>query len=416
MRPNFLSINNLQLPLPDHRSNLFRQITWLCSFVSLPLAAELHKPGNKQEHLDTPFHWELSYTGEQWSIVDGGLNSGSYYLDNLDLIAETTVEILNLPRVKLHGHLLYNNDTSLSEGIGDRQNVSNIDAPEALRLYELWFETDLPWDLSLRAGIYDLNSEFDVTERAQLFLNGSHGMGPELSQSGENGPSIFPITSLAVRGKWALTENWQLQLAALDAVPGNADDPTSGAIQLGDGALHVAELGYTTARRQARAALGHWRYSRSGTGSLSEVNESADGKNYGTYLLMELDLWQDPHFYNRKVGTFLRYGVANRKINELDKYLGLGFTYTSPFANRTEDTAGIALAMARASDAWQKTSADNIADHETSIEATYSLAINCCLTLQPNIQYVINPGLDKSLSNAWVVGLRFQISFSDNRD
>ena len=71
-----------------------------------------------------------------------------------------------------------------------------------MKLYEAWFEQTLFDDrLSFKAGLYDLNTEFDVVETAGLFINSSHGIGPDFSQSGVNGPSIFPTTSLGIRVK-----------------------------------------------------------------------------------------------------------------------------------------------------------------------------------------------------------------------
>jgi porin len=34
------------------------------------------------------------------------------------------------------------------------------------------------------------------------------------------------------------------------------------------------------------------------------------------------------------------------------------------------------------------------------------------LTVQPDVQYVVNPGTDPALDDALVVGLRFEIAFS----
>ena len=62
--------------------------------------------------------------------------------------------------------------------VGDLQGVSNTDAEEALRLFGFWHElAEADW--SLRTGLYDLNSEFDVNEAGSIFLNSSHGIGAE---------------------------------------------------------------------------------------------------------------------------------------------------------------------------------------------------------------------------------------------
>jgi porin len=50
--------------------------------------------------------------------------------------------------------------------------------------------------------------------------------------------------------------------------------------------------------------------------------------------------------------------------------------------------------------------------HETAIELTYRMQATPWLALQPDVQYIVNPGTDPSLDNAWVVGLRFELSWS----
>lgn len=53
----------------------------------------------------------------------------------------------------------------------------------------------------MRIGLYDLNSEFDALDDAGLFINSAFGVGTDIGLTGVNGPSIFPVTSLAVRAR-----------------------------------------------------------------------------------------------------------------------------------------------------------------------------------------------------------------------
>ncbi len=52
---------------------------------------------------------------------------------------------------------------------------------------------------------------------------------------------------------------------------------------------------------------------------------------------------------------------------------------------------------------------------ETTLELTWRLPVADWLTLQPDLQYVINPGFDASLDDAFVVGLRFELGTSWTR-
>ena len=176
------------------------------------------------------------YSADVWSNVRGGTKRGSRYLDNLDVTLTVDAErVFGWRGATLFAYGLYNNGTRFSEDlVGDAQGISNIETGvRATRLYEAWVEQRFASDhASLKFGLYDLNSEFDAIESAALFLNPSHGIGPDFSQSGLNGPSIFPTTSLALRGDLKVTDNWLVRAAILDGVPGDPDRPKRTAIKL----------------------------------------------------------------------------------------------------------------------------------------------------------------------------------------
>jgi len=48
-------------------------------------------------------------------------------------------------------------------------------------------------------------------------------------------------------------------------------------------------------------------------------------------------------------------------------------------------------------------------DSETNIELTYAAQVTDWLSVQPNIQYIIDTGLDAALDDALVLGLRLQL-------
>ena len=209
--------------------------------------------------------WTLgsTYTADFLRNTHGGLAVGDAYLDNLDITLDVDGErAFGIPGLRLFAYGLYNNATRFSEVLpGDAMTASNIDAPEDFQLYELWAD----WSFgahasSVRAGLYDLNSEFDVSDARSLFINSSFGVGHELGQTGVNGPSIFPATSLAVRIAFKPSANWALMAAAFDAVPGGAGDSHSH-LQLGgeDGALLIAEA-QRYGERVTKFAVGAWHY------------------------------------------------------------------------------------------------------------------------------------------------------------
>ncbi len=364
---------------------------------------------------------EAYYRGEVWQNTRGGIQSGGTYLDDAGLTVEADLSS-RAPSGRLFTYLLWNNGATFSDRyVGDFQVISNIDAEEALRLYELWYEQSIAEKLSLRFGLYDLNSEFDAQEASQLFLNSSHGIGAEYGQSGRLGPSIFPVTSLAARLDWTLSDSGTLRYALLDGVPGDPDDPSKTTIRLGgaDGVLHALELDFVRPEG-IRFGVGGWLYTADFErldGADGDANPPRDDGNSGIYGYLDAPLLEWPTA-GVVVSTFLRYGVADDRFNRLDGYLGAGIVIDGLVPARPRDRIGLALARATIGKPARRADmlrGGDVAGHETAIELTYSAELTDWLRVQPDIQYVINPNGDRALGDALVIGLRFEVTKSWQR-
>lgn len=139
-------------------------------------------------------------------------------------------------------HALQTHGGNPSSLAGDAQGVSNLVAPSGLRLEEAWIQQNLFRNrLSILVGRYDLNTEFYTLQSAALLVNSSSGIGPEFSQSGKEGPSIFPFTAVGTRVVFKPSRNVILRTAVLDGVP--VDRPNGGVriFAPGDGLLLVGE-------------------------------------------------------------------------------------------------------------------------------------------------------------------------------
>ena len=364
------------------------------------------------------------YTAELWRNATGGLRRGERYLDNLDVTLTVDADrALGWQGATLFVYGLYNNGRALSgDLVGDAQTVSNIETGvRAARLYEAWVEQRFAGDrASLKIGLYDRNSEFDTSDVGSLSLLSSHGIGPEFAQSGRNGPSIFPNTSLAIRGDYKLDDRWTLRAAVLDGVPGDPDHPARTAIKLGhgDGALLVGEVAY--AGGETKAAIGYWRYTARfpriapGTGGDGQARRGNDG----AYLVVERRLAHGLKQADREdkqgLAAFVQLGVADAGINPIARYLGGGLVYTGLFRREGDDRIGVTVARAEFGRPYRQRVAagGSLADSaETVVELTYRTPLTKWLTAQPDLQYVRNPGVDPALGDALAVGIRFEVGF-----
>lgn len=353
-----------------------------------------------------PVLLQLTYTGEVMGNVSGGVRKGTRYLDNLDIVFEADLERLaGWTGAQLHLYGLYNNGRSISAFAGDTQAISNIETGvSAFRLYEAWIDQKIGERMSVKAGLYDLNSEFDSLDAAGLFVSSPHGIGTDFAQSGRNGPSIFPNTSLAARFQVEPAEGWAVRAAVLDGVPGDPDRPRRTAIKLGDGdgALLVGEV--QAPLKGGKLLLGHWRY----TAAFAPNDGSAPAKgNSGTYLRGEIPVVAQG---DRRTDLFARVGMAKGRFNMFDAFASGGVKFAGWIAGRAEDEFGLAVAAAFTSDSYRAATGARAA--EVAFEATYRAPVASWLTLQPSVHYIRRPSADPAIPNALVVGLRAEASFS----
>lgn len=363
------------------------------------------------ESADAGMRLRLAYTAEVWSDVSGGLNRGGAFLDTADVQfgADLDREI-GWAGASLFVHALTTSDNSIAQKTGALQGNSNIEAGiAAVRLMEAWVDQAFAGDHgSLRVGLYDLNTEFDAGEVRALFLMPSHGLGADLAQAGENGPSTFPVTSLSARLNLNFDNGMYVRAAILDGVPGDPAHPKRTTIDLSarDGALLIAEVGKS--EETGRWSLGAWGF----TATAPDL-ASATGRrhNRGAYAAIEQRLLSVEDCGFALAGS-LRFGVANADTNQLSSYFGATLVATRLFPSRPDDQLGVALAIGSTGESYRRMiAADGAspAPAELNVELTYNAPLTDWLIVQPDVQWVVNPGADRRTDDALVVGVRLQL-------
>lgn len=383
----------------------------------------------------------IAYTVDLLTNLRGGKATGVRFMDNLDIeLLFDTGKLIGMEGGELYFYGLANQGGELSEDLtGDFQVASNIETDESWRFYELWYQQTIPRiRSSFLAGLYDLNSEFDVNETGLLFLNSSHGIGAAFGNSGVLGPSIFPLTSVGARFKINPWDGLLFKTAVLDGIPSDPDntDGTKIFFRKDDGLLVAAELSYYSGgvvktmgankhgrlrhflSREAakeyrlKVAAGGWVYTKKRSGWIS--TDGTEHHDMGIYLLGDFPVYRETVDRSQGLSAFIRLGLANGEINRLNGYAGSGFVYTGSFKNRSDDQMGVAVAYAVNSSEFRdfmRTGGEATDAAETNIEATYLIHLYDQLNLQFDLQYIINPNTDPSLDNAVVIGIRTQLSF-----
>lgn len=332
--------------------------------------------------------------------VPVGTDPGTALLNKIQISATVRGDRLGLPGWSVHAQLIRFDGQSLSKRLGDIQTADNIEAVPLTRLFEGYIARnwgDENRSVAVRIGLIDLNSQFDSTDPASLMLNSSHGIAPDLSRSGRNGPSIYPVTALGSTVTWVTSPNWTFRFGLFDGVAGSPSAPRSffaERLKPSDGLLLIGQTDWQLGKN-SRVEAGAWGYTAAQKGPSGH-----DAHDRGAYISYEAPLASLPH-----VNFWLRTGFANAKAQPIAAYIGGGLVQKGTFEGRPDDRLGIAIAHAIISD--EAASAWGVHHAETSVELTYQVKISARLVVQPDIDYIRHPAAIAHAPDSLGIGLRF---------
>ncbi|WP_344708343.1 carbohydrate porin [Sphingomonas humi] len=309
---------------------------------------------------------------------------GARRLDRFDLTGEANLGRVGCGSCRAFVRLLGNSGGKPNDGAGTLQGINNIEVPkDGLRLFEAWVERDIGRG-SVRAGAYDLNSEFYATEGSALLLAPAFGIGSELAATGPNGPSIFPYSALAVRGEARLGRTGLIRAAVVNAAAGTLTDRGGVDFSLRDGVLAIVEGG--SAGSGGKLVAGLWSYSR----RQPVRDEATDGRRraMGAYLLGE-----------RKIGewttAFVRAGVSDGRTSSFKGGWQAGVHRSPAWFGSKDSEVALGLSQAFLSGGERRSIAaggERPAVSEAGVELSFRDRLFGPVTVQPSLQLVRHPG------------------------
>ena len=345
-------------------------------------------------------NFESIYTGEIFSKLSGGINNnkGAEYRGNFDFTAALDTENAGL----WHGGFFYvyfentHGEGISNEYVGDIQLLSNIDAHDFSQISEyIIYQSFMNDRLLLKLGKQDGNNDFNMTETAVEFINSSFGIMPNVLLP------TFPDNALGAATFISIKENFSVSAGIFD---GNGKGGKSGfdtAFNSDAVSVSVIEtlIGYAPSRR-GNLKLGVWRH-----GGTWQYMTSAKSKhqNTGAYIIIEQGILVEKESDKFCLDSFFQYGYADININKIPNYIGAGLRAQCLIPKRPDDSIGIGFASTGINQdiSGMKT--------ETAIEAYYLAKFKEVLIIQPDIQYIINPG--GTGNSAFVMGARFYLNF-----
>lgn len=380
--------------------------------------------GQRQTWLDQGINFDFTHRSDIVRNQNGGIATGTRWLSYTDAR-------IRLDLNKLLGWDGWTAYTQYHSELGGKPNlqkvgsfigVDNIEVKtNTAQFSELWLEKSMLDDrLGVLVGMYAIDSEFYVTESSGVFLQPAMGMNISVGQTGKNGPPIYPMASFGTRLRYkSVDKNTYAQIALLDGVPGDPANPRGSHIKFdkGDGVLLIAEAGYFGDKPGGddkalnKTAMGMWRYSADydDLSSLDANGKRVQRKNFGWYVLTERTLLPKAGHPGQGLQAFLRFGTAQKDINQSDWSANLGLNYVGLFDGRDEDQLAIGMTYAHASKKYRLLNKSD--NYESIAEATYKMQLRPWLAIQPVVQCIFNPNMDAKLKKAWVLGLRTEVAF-----
>jgi porin len=338
------------------------------------------------------------------------------------------------------------------------QTANGNEAEDGTRLWEMSYDQAFDYTRAdIKIGQQSIDNEFMVSQYSSLFVNTIAGWPLIPSDDLYGGGPAYPLSSLGVRLQFKPADNETILGGVFDDNPGGGafgDDQQfldrNGALfNLNTGALFIAEFQYavnqpavgdmvTTATPPSGLPgtykLGFWYDTaffpdqRFGTDGLSLANPASNGDpemhkgNYSIYGVMDQTIWQSAADSARNLNIFARIMGAPDNRNLIDFSFNGGVTLAAPLPGRDNDQAGIDFGLGKVSSRVAGLTRDQgitAQGTEELIEATYQAQATPWLVLQPDFQYIVNPGagvpdpIDPThdLHNEFVAGIRAVTTF-----
>ena len=406
----------------------------------------------------------LQETSEVLGNVTGGSRQGFEYdgLTQMALALDTNRAFGWYGGTFLASALQIHGRNLSADNLQTLQTASGIEADRATRLWELWYDQKFLEEnrLDVKIGQQSLDQEFIVSQNASYLINTMFGWPMVPSADLPGGGPAYPLSALGVRVRARPIDPLTFLVGTFSGSPaprGTGDpqvlNPSGLSFPLNQGVLVFAEMQYQYpslgsmlyANQEEPLArtykLGYWYNSENfddlliDNAGLSLANPNSTGLprthrgEFGLYAVADQLVWVDPTETDRTINLFFRaLGAPQSDRNLITFSLNAGLTFHEPFLHRDDDTFAVGMGYAKVSATAAQLDQDTafytgtpfpVRGGETFVEATYQYQAAPWWQLQPDIQYVFNPGggvLNQNgngqrVKNELVLGIRTNILF-----
>jgi porin len=380
-----------------------------------------------------------------------GLTTGTLQLDTQPALGWAG-GLFNVSGLQIHGRNLS------ADNLGTLQLATAIEADSATRLWELWYQQKMFDDkVDIKIGQQSIDQEFTNSPSAATFLNSTFGWAELPAANMPGGGPAYPLSALGVRARAHPTDTLTIQAGVFNGSPvfhnfgdPQKQNPSGTSFPLNGGVLAITELQYAFPGAKAGEVgplpgvykIGFWydsekfadlRYGAAGVPLASPASSGAGATHrgdYAFYAVVDQMIYRFADDADHSLNVFFEPSftpLQDRNLVALS--LNGGVTMHEPIVGRKSDTAGLGFGFAQVSASASGFNRDTaffdpgvfspVRHSETFIEATYQYQATAWWQIQPDFQYVFNPGAGivdpnaptHKIRNEAIVGVRANITF-----
>jgi porin len=389
---------------------IFRQTSFLMKIAAVLI---LFYNDTSAQVKESPWTTNSSYVGESLYNLQGGNRSSAYYGKwDLTLQFDTKKAKIWPGGTFLVRGLSVHGDTpsfNADQTTWDLQPGSRIEGPSRVGLFEYWYRQQIG-KFAITVGSHDMNSQFAVNIYARNLINTSFGIFPSIALPLAH--SIYPTTNETVLVQWAPVQKFSLQTAVYNYNPLSLqDDPHNIRWNLASGKIFsISEFRYHQIKDSVETGVYKIGviYYDGALPSLADPTQKISGLSgiYGSFyqLLKSSDLKN-----LNGLGAFGQVGYVPGNQNKVNFYASMGLNYKGLHQNRPNDEITAGFVYSEINEALRLTDVGYWTKSRMAIQFNYKFVLRNNITLQPDVQYLINPGGNTQNQNTLIGLLRFSL-------
>ena len=363
----------------------------------------------------------VNYSMDAMGNINGGDRRG--FCQSSSFFAGTLLDFGKMAGIKglqFKASMIYRFGTSATnEYIGNQFNVQQNFGGQWLHLYDLWFKYIL-WDgerqrLKVKIGRFAQGDDFLSDPLYWNYVNNAFDGNP-VSIFLNSPMEAYPNATWAAYAYTNPIDLWYFQAGVYGADPRLNQEKYHGAwfgFDYSQGAYIMAQTGIKFNDGKNDKGL-KGKYSIGGYYVTGEFTNWTTGQqqrgNAGGYIMIDQMLYRSQSDPTQGLTAWVAAVFGQEDIGQMPYFVNGGLVYRGLIPDRPKDKTILGFVWGKFSDKMSNSivaSGGLAKDYEALVEVSYRFHFSDFFTIQPDFQYIFNPGGTGSLGDAVCFGFQF---------